>query len=153
MKLIRKTSRNSKQQFPREIKGAFGCKSVRLNLNWKSGRKNAFLPDLARVCGSMGCTDVCNLKPSDSNMELEAPYLNWRQDLSSDSVYGKVTNFLVTFSVFFGRLEEHQKFCGWFLILRDATERPHQNQNQTNLEPKVATEHTLILVSSVLTSR
>ena len=33
----------------------------------RCGKKNAFLPDLTRVCGSTGCTDVCNLKPSDSN--------------------------------------------------------------------------------------
>ena len=44
---------------------------------------------------------MCNLKPSDSNEELEAPYLNWRQDLSSDSICSKVANFLVTFSVLF----------------------------------------------------
>ena len=51
-------------------KGSFGCKNVRLNLKWKFGRKNAFLPDLTCVCGSTGCTDVCNLKPSYSNEEL-----------------------------------------------------------------------------------
>ena len=81
--------------------GSFGCNLTLLNLNWKSGRKNAFLPDLTRVCGSTGCTDVCNLKPSDSiwssNQELEAPDLNWRQDLSSDSICGKVRQFLACF--------------------------------------------------------
>ena len=53
----------------------FSCKSVRLNLNRKSGRKNAFLSNSTRVCGSTDCQDVCNLKPSDSNEELEAPDL------------------------------------------------------------------------------
>ena len=42
----------------------------------------------------------------------------WNPDLqieltprpSVQKPYGKVANFLVTFSVFFGRLEEHEKF-------------------------------------------
>jgi len=83
---------------------------------------------MTRVCGSTGCTDVCNLKPSDSTEELEAPYLNWRQDLSSDSVCGKVANFLVTFSVFFGRSEEHQKFVAEVKLNWNSTEQSPQNQ-------------------------
>ena len=43
--------------------GLFGCKTVRLNMNRKSGRKNTFLPDLSRVYGFVNRTDVCNLKP------------------------------------------------------------------------------------------
>ena len=53
------------QFYPIIPQGTFSCKSVRLNLNGKSGRKNAFLPDLIRVYGFTGCTDARNLKPSD----------------------------------------------------------------------------------------
>ena len=78
-------------------KGSFGCKSVRLNLNWKSSKKNAFLLDVTRVYVSTGYTDVCNLKPSDSNEKLRAPDLNLCQDLCSDSIYGKVRLVLACF--------------------------------------------------------
>ena len=33
------------------LKGLFGYKTFISNMNWKSGRKNAFLPNLSRVCG------------------------------------------------------------------------------------------------------
>ena len=38
-------------------------------------------------------------------------------------VYGKVANFLVTFSVFFGRLEEHQKFVAEVKLNWDSTKQ------------------------------
>ena len=69
----------------------FSCKTIRLNLNWRSGGKDAVLPDLSRVRGFANCTGVYNLK-------------------ASEAAYSKVANFLVDFSVFFRRSEEHQKF-------------------------------------------
>jgi hypothetical protein len=69
---------------------------------------------------------VCNLKPSGSNEELEAPFQTDAKTFSSEAVYSKVAKFLVTFSVFFGRSEEHQKFVvklNW-----NSTEQSPQNQ-------------------------
>jgi len=87
---------------------------------------------MTRVCGSTGCTDVCNLKPSDSNEELKAPFQTDAKTFSSDStylyIYGKVANFLVTFSVFFGRSEEHQNFVAEVKLNWNLTEQSPQNQ-------------------------
>ena len=71
---------------------------------------------------------MCNLKPSDSNEELEAPFQTDAKTFSSDSICGKVANFLVTFSVFFGRSEEHQNFVAEVKLNWNSTEQSPQNQ-------------------------
>ena len=40
---------------------------------------------------------MCNLKPSDSNEELEAPFQTDAKTFSSDSIYGKVRLVLACF--------------------------------------------------------
>ena len=74
------------------------------------------------------CTDVCNLKPSDSNEELKAPFQTDAKTFSSEAIYSKVANFLVTFSIFFGRSEEHQKFVAGVKLNWNSTEQSPQNQ-------------------------
>jgi hypothetical protein len=49
-------------------------------------------------------------------------------ELTPRPVYGKVANFLVTFSVFFGRSEEHQKFVAEVKLNWNSTEQSPQNQ-------------------------
>ena len=71
---------------------------------------------------------MCNLKPSDSTEELEAPFQTDAKTFRSDSIYGKVAKFLVIFSVFFGRSEEHQKFVAEVKLNWKPTEQSPQNQ-------------------------
>ena len=71
---------------------------------------------------------MCNPKPLDSNEELEAPFQTDAKTFSAEAVYSKVAKFLVTFSVFFGRLEEHQKFVAKVKLNWNSTERSPQNQ-------------------------
>ena len=63
-----------------------------------------------------------------SKLELRPPYRTDAKTFSSEAVYGKVANFLVTFSVFFGRSEEHQKFVAEVRLNWNSTEQSPQNQ-------------------------
>ena len=71
---------------------------------------------------------MCNLKPSGSNEELEAPFQTDAKTFSSEAVYSKVTKFLVTFSVFLGRSKEHKKFVAGVKLNWNSTEQSPQNQ-------------------------
>ena len=121
----------------KRAKGSFGCNLTLLNLNWKSGRKNAFLPDLTRVCGPTSCTDVCNLKPSDSNEELKALFQTDAKTFSSEASYGIVANFLAYNSGVLravrgksklwgcaAQITPNQRILNWIWGLQIGTERP-----------------------------
>jgi len=63
---------------------------------------------------SEGFRSLLNPEPNTSlNLELWAPDLNWRQDLSSDSIYGKVRQVL---ACFFGGERNIETFVAglWF---------------------------------------
>ena len=122
-------------------KGMFGCKTVRLTMNWKSGRKNAFLPNMSRVCGFVNRTDVCNMKPpywtGICNGSCWAPYWNDAKSSISEAVYGKVANILAWHSGvlravrgtsnFWGGADEitpNQQIMNWIWGLHIATEQP-----------------------------
>ena len=71
---------------------------------------------------------MCNLKLSDSNKELEAPFQTDTKTFSSEAVDSKVAKFLVTFSVFFGQSKEHQKFVAGVKLNWNSTKQSPQNQ-------------------------
>jgi hypothetical protein len=68
--------------------GLFGCRTVRLNLNWKSGRKNAFLPNLLRVCGFV-IARTCAIW----SLHIEMVSEPGASSSISEAVYGKVAIF------------------------------------------------------------
>jgi hypothetical protein len=121
-------------------KGVFGCKTVRLNLNWKSGRKNAFFPNLSRVCGFIIARTCAIWSPHiemESDLELRAPDWNDAKSSISEAVYGKVANILAYHSGvlrvvrgtsnFWGCADEitpNQRILNWIWGLQIATEHP-----------------------------
>ena len=93
--------------------------------------KDAFLPHLVRVCGFIKAR-ACAIRglqiETEWNLEPRPPDWTDAKTFSSEAVYGEVANFLVTFSVFFGRSEEHQKFVAEVKLNWNSTERSPQNQ-------------------------